>query len=109
MIYTSTSKVRGRAFEEILCVVTGNVVQTKHIGRDIMASLTSIVGGEIITYTEMLMESRLEVISRLVQSDLELDADAVVSRRFTTCAIMKNASEVLAYGNAVKLRSKEIR
>ncbi len=104
MIYTNTPDVPGREVEEILGIVTGNVVQTKHIGRDIMAGFKSIVGGEIVGYTEMLTEARHKAVSRLVESALELDADAVVNLRFTTSAIMSNASEILAYGTAVKLK-----
>lgn len=105
MIYTNTPDVPGREIEEILGVVTGNVVQSKHVGRDIMAGLKSIVGGEIVSYTEMMTEARHKAISRLVQSALELDADAVVNLRFTTSSIMSSASEILAYGTAVKLKS----
>lgn len=104
MIYTNTPSVPGREIEEILGIVTGNVVQTKHIGRDIMAGFKSIVGGEITGYTEMLTEARQKAISRMVESALEMDADAVVSLRFTTSSIMSNASEILAYGTAVKLK-----
>jgi len=103
MIYTNTPNVPGREILEILGVVTGNVVQSKHVGRDIMASLKSVVGGEIVSYTDMLTEARHKAISRLVSEALELDADAVVNLRFTTSAIMSNASEILAYGTAVKL------
>ncbi len=103
MIYSTTATIPQREIVEVLGVVTGNVVQTKHIGRDIAASLKSIVGGEIVGYTEMLTEARHRAISRMVESALELEADAVVSLRFTTSAIMSNASEILAYGTAVKL------
>ncbi len=103
MIYTTTQHVPGREIAEILGVVTGNVVQTKHIGRDIAAGLKSIVGGEIAGYTEMLTEARHRAISRMVEAALELDADAVVGLRFTTSAIMSNASEILVFGTAVKL------
>ncbi len=103
MIYTTTQHVPGREIAEILGVVTGNVVQTKHIGRDIAAGLKSIIGGEIASYTEMLTEARHRAISRMVEAALELDADAVVGLRFTTSAIMSNASEILAFGTAVKL------
>jgi uncharacterized protein YbjQ (UPF0145 family) len=104
MVYTNTSTVPGKEIDEILGIVTGNVVQTKHIGRDIMASFKSIIGGEIIGYTEMLTEARHKAISRMVEAALELDADAVVNLRFTTSSIMSNASEILAYGTAVKLK-----
>lgn len=104
MIYTNTESVPGREISEILGVVTGNVVQTKHIGKDLMAALKSVVGGEITSYTEMLTEARQKAISRMVTAAIEMDADAVVSLRFTTSSIMSNASEILAYGTAVKLR-----
>ncbi|MCW5960872.1 MAG: YbjQ family protein [Pyrinomonadaceae bacterium] len=104
MIYTNTPDVPGREIEEILGIVTGNVVQTKHVGKDIMAGLKSIVGGEISGYTEMLTEARYKAVSRMVENALELDADAVVNMRFTTSSIMSNASEILAYGTAVKLK-----
>jgi uncharacterized protein YbjQ (UPF0145 family) len=104
MVYTNTPTVPGREIDEILGIVTGNVVQTKHIGRDIMAGFKSVVGGEIISYTEMLTEARHKAISRMVSAALELDADAVVNLRFTTSSIMSNASEILAYGTAVKFK-----
>lgn len=103
MIYTNTESVPGREIVEILGVVTGNVVQSKHIGRDIMAGLKTIVGGEIRGYTEMLTDARDEAIRRLATAAAEKGADAVVSIRFTTSAIMQGSSEILAYGTAVKL------
>lgn len=103
MIYTNTPNVPGREISEVLGIVTGNVVQTKHVGNDIMASFRTLVGGEIVAYTDMLTEARHKAISRMVEAALELDADAIVSLRFTTSSIMKNASEILVYGTAVKL------
>ncbi len=104
MIYTNTPNVPGREISEVLGVVTGNVVQTKHLGNDILAGFKTIIGGEITAYTDMLTEARHKAISRMVESALEMDADAIVSLRFTTSSIMKNASEILAYGTAVKLK-----
>jgi len=104
MIYTNTPDVPGRAIEEILGVITGNVVQSKHVGRDIMAGLKTIVGGEIKSYTEMLTEARHTAINRLVQEALKLDADAIVNIRFATSSIMSGSAEILAYGTAVKLK-----
>lgn len=106
MIYTNTPDVPGQEITEILGIVTGNVVQTKHLGKDLMAGLKSLVGGEITAYTEMLTEARQKAISRLVAAAIEMDADAVVNLRFATSSIMSNASEILAYGTAVKLKSK---
>lgn len=104
MIYTTTPGVPGREIAEILGVVTGNVVQSKHVGKDIMAGLKSLVGGEITAYTEMLTEARQKAISRMVEEALKFDADAVVNLRFTTSSIMSNCSEILAYGTAVRLK-----
>ncbi|MGY8872771.1 MAG: heavy metal-binding domain-containing protein [Pseudomonadales bacterium] len=106
MIYSTTETIPGRDITEIVGVVTGSVVQAKHIGRDIMAGLKSIVGGEIRGYTEMLTDARDVAIQRLVASATEKGADAVVGIRFTTSAIMDGSSEILAFGTAVKLNNK---
>ena len=106
MVYTTTPDVPGREIVEILGVITGNVVQSKHIGRDIGAVLKTMVGGEIVSYTEMLTEARQTAINRLVQEANRLDADAVVNLRFATSSIMSGSAEILAYGTAVKLRKK---
>ena len=88
MIYSTTETIPGRDIIDSVGVVTGNVVQAKHIGRDIMAGLKSIVGGEIRGYTEMLNEARDIAITRLVESAQQKGADAIVGIRFTTSAIM---------------------
>ncbi len=103
MIYTTTESVPGFEIAETLGVVMGNVVQSKHIGRDIMAGLKTIIGGEIRGYTEMMTEARDEAIRRLVAAAEEKGADAVVGVRFTTSAIMEGSSEILVFGTAVKL------
>ena len=106
MVYTNTPDVPGSEIVEILGVITGNVVQSKHVGRDIAAALKTIVGGEIVSYTEMLTEARQTAINRLVQEANRLNADAVVNLRFATSSIMSGSAEILAYGTAVKLRKK---
>ncbi|WP_432455272.1 MULTISPECIES: heavy metal-binding domain-containing protein [unclassified Agarivorans] len=106
MIYSTTETIPGREIEVILGIVTGNVVQAKHIGRDIMAGLKSIVGGEIKGYTEMLSEARDLAVQRLVASAQQKDADAVVGIRFTTSAIMDGSSEIMVFGTAVKLKAE---
>ncbi|WP_042145316.1 MULTISPECIES: heavy metal-binding domain-containing protein [unclassified Pseudoalteromonas] len=105
MIYTTTETVPGKEIDQILGVVTGNVVQAKHIGRDIMAGLKNIVGGEIRGYTEMLTDARDIAVQRLVQNATEKGADAVVGIRFTTSAIMDGSSEIMVFGTAVKLKA----
>lgn len=104
MIFSTTPDVPGREISENLGVVAGNIVQSKHVGRDLMAGLKGIVGGEIAGYTEMLADARDKAIERMVDEAKKRDADAIVNIRFTTSAIMTNASEMLAYGTAVKLR-----
>ncbi|WP_444904672.1 heavy metal-binding domain-containing protein [Microbulbifer sp. CnH-101-E] len=104
MIYSTTEIVPGHEIKEILGVVTGNVVQSKHIGRDVMAGLKSIVGGEIRGYTEMLSEARNKALQRLIDSAQQKGADAVVGIRFSTSAIMEGSCEMMVFGTAVKLR-----
>nr|WP_275587949.1 heavy metal-binding domain-containing protein [Vibrio vulnificus] len=86
-------------------IVNGNVVQSKHIGRDIMAGLKGIVGGELKGYTEMLMEARNIAVERLIEDAVKLNADAIVGIRFTTSSVTDGASEILVFGTAVKLRT----
>ena len=105
MIYSTTESIPGSEIEEIVGVVTGNVVQAKHIGRDIMASLKSIIGGEIHGYTEMLTEARDIAVQRLVENAHEKGADAVVGIRFTTSSIMDVSCEIMVFGTAVKLKT----
>ncbi|WP_159821804.1 heavy metal-binding domain-containing protein [Colwellia sp. 20A7] len=104
MIYSTTEFIPGKEIAEIVGVVTGNVVQAKHIGRDIMAGLKNIVGGEIRGYTEMLTDARDIAIQRLIASAQEKEADAIVGIRFTTSAIMDGSSEIMVFGTAVKLK-----
>jgi len=103
MIFTTTETVPGKQIKSVVGVVTGNVVQSKHVGRDIMAGLKSIVGGELAGYTEMMSEARDTAIERLVSEATNLNADAIVGIRFTTSAVTDGASEIMAYGTAVTL------
>ncbi|EOV0861703.1 heavy metal-binding domain-containing protein [Vibrio parahaemolyticus] len=103
MIYTTTDTIPGKEIAEVRGVVTGNVVQSKHIGRDLMAGLKSIVGGEIRGYTEMMTEARDIAIQRMVEKANQKGADAIVGIRFTTSSIVDGSSEILAFGTAVKL------
>ncbi len=101
MIYTTTDTIPGKEIAEVRGVVTGNVVQSKHIGRDLMAGLKSIVGGEIRGYTEMMTEARDIAIQRMVEQANQKGADAIVGIRFTTSSIVDGSSEILAFGTAV--------
>lgn len=104
MLFTTTDSLPGYKIQSVLGVVTGNVVQSKHVGRDIMAGLKGIVGGELKGYTQMMSEARDKAIQRLVEEATQLDADAVVGIRFSTSSILAGSSELLAYGTAVKLQ-----
>ena len=84
-------------------IVRGSTIRAKHIGKDIMASLRNIVGGEVKEYTEMLTETRNESVQRMKREAAALGADAVVNLRFTTSQVMAGAAELLAYGTAVKI------
>ncbi|MCL1127951.1 heavy metal-binding domain-containing protein [Shewanella surugensis] len=107
MLYTTTETIPNKDIVEVLGVVMGNIVQSKHIGRDFMAGLKTIIGGEIRGYTEMLTESRNAAIERLIESAKSKGADAVVGVRFTTSSIMEGSAEIMAFGTAVKLINKQ--
>jgi len=104
MRLSTLDHIVGYEIVEDLGLVRANVVRAKHIGKDIVAGFKNIVGGEIKEYTEMMSESREIAISRMVKKAEELGADAVVNIRFMTSAIMGGASEIMAFGTAVKLK-----
>jgi len=104
MIVVNTETVPGHQVAEALGVVRGSTIRAKHIGRDIMASLRNIVGGEVKEYTEMLTETGNESVQRMKQEARALGADAVVNLRFSTSQVMAGAAELLAYGTAVRFR-----
>ncbi len=89
---------------EILGMVKGAIVQTKNVGRDFMAGMKTLVGGEIVGYTEMLNEARQIATKRMVDEAEALGADAVIGVRFGSSQVMQGAAEVLAYGTAIKFR-----
>lgn len=103
MLLTTTEQVMGREYE-ILGLVKGATIQSKHIGRDLGAGLKSIVGGELTGYTEMMEEAREVAMQRMVEDAKRMGADGIVGIRFSTSAIMQGAAEVMAYGTAVKLK-----
>jgi len=103
MILTTTEKIEGRKIEAVLGLVRGNTIRARHLGRDFLAGMRNIVGGEIKDYTRMLSDARDQAIRRMVREAEKLGADAVVCLRFTTSQTMSGAAEILAYGTAVKL------
>ena len=103
MILTNTESVAGYRVVETYGIVKGSTVRAKHVGRDFMAGIKSIVGGEISGYTEMLAEARTQAEERLLAEARQLGANAVVNVRYTTSAVMQGAAEMLAYGTAVRV------
>ena len=93
---------------EALGMVKGTIVQTKNVGRDFMAGMKTLVGGEIVGYTEMLNEARQIAVKRMVDEAKELGADAVIDVKYGSSQVMQGAAEVIAYGTAVKIVKGEI-
>ena len=103
MIVVNTEFVPNKKIKEIKGLVQGNTVRAKHVGRDIVAGLKNIVGGELKGYTELLVESRREALTRMLAQAAELGANAVVNVRFATSSITSGAAELYVYGTAVIL------
>ncbi|MBP5662446.1 MAG: YbjQ family protein [Clostridia bacterium] len=101
MFIVNTDYIEGKKFE-MLGLVKGSTIQSKHIGKDIGASFKTIIGGELKGYTEMMEEARTIATKRMTEEAQALGADAIVNVRFATSAIMQGAAEVIAYGTAVK-------
>jgi uncharacterized protein YbjQ (UPF0145 family) len=97
----NTESIPGQAYE-VISIVKGSVIQSKHLGRDIMNMLKSLVGGELRGYSEMLNEARAIATKRMVEEAARINADAVVNVRYTTSAVMQGAAEILVYGTAVR-------
>ena len=104
MLLVTTEEIKGKTIGETLGVVKGEVVQSKNIGRDFMAGMKTLVGGEIVGYTEMIREARQIATKRMVDEAEKLGADAVVGVRYGSSAVMQGAAEIIVYGPAVKLK-----
>lgn len=107
MILATNDSLAGYRITETLGLVRGNTIRARHIGRDIMALLKNIVGGEIHEYTKLMSESREQSLDRMTADAERLGADAILSVRFTTSMLMGGAAELLAYGTAVKIEKTE--
>lgn len=103
MILTTTETIPGKEWE-LLALVKGSTVHSKNIGKDLMAGLKTLVGGELLSYTEMMDEARAIATKRMVDEAATLGADAIIGIRYTSSAIMQGASEIMAYGTAVKIK-----
>ncbi|MCQ2542451.1 MAG: YbjQ family protein [Lachnospiraceae bacterium] len=101
MILVNTDYISGKELE-MLGLVKGSTIQSKNVGRDILQSFKTIVGGELASYTEMMNEARAIATKRMVSEAKSLGADAVINVRYTSSAVMQGAAEVMAYGTAVK-------
>jgi uncharacterized protein YbjQ (UPF0145 family) len=101
MLLSTTETIEGMKIVRQMGLVRGNTIRARHIGRDIMAGLRNIVGGEITDYTKMMAESREQALDRMIEDAQNLGANAIVGIKFTTSMIMSMASEILAYGTAV--------
>ncbi len=107
MKLVSIDQIPGEEIVETLGMVKGQIVQSKNLGRDFMAGMKTIVGGEIKGYTEMIKEARQIATKRMVDEAEALGADAVVGVRYGSSTVMSGAAEIIAYGTAVKLKTKK--
>ena len=103
MLLVTINHLPGKEFE-VLGMVKGTVVQSKHFGKDFMAGMKTLVGGEIVGYTEMLVEARQIATKRMVDEATAIGADAIIGVTYGSSAVMQGAAEVIAYGTAVKFR-----
>ena len=106
MLITTQDEFADYAITETLGMVKGNTIRARHVGKDILAGLRTLVGGEITEYTKMLAESREQSIDRMIADAESKGADGIVCVRFTTSAVMQGSAELFAYGTAVKLQKK---
>jgi uncharacterized protein YbjQ (UPF0145 family) len=103
MIITTQDKIENKNITAVLGFVSGQSIRARHIGKDIIAGLRNLVGGEIIEYSKLMAESREQAMDRMKSQAEELNADAIVGIRFTTSMLQAGASEIFIYGTAVRL------
>jgi uncharacterized protein YbjQ (UPF0145 family) len=106
MIVVTTEEVPGRRITQAVGLVRGNTIRARHVGRDVLAKLRNLAGGEVGEYTKLMAESREQAIDRMVNEAERLGADAIVGVRFTTAMVMTVAAEILCFGTAVKLEPR---
>ena len=107
MIITTTDSIEGKPTVEVLGMVKGSTIRARHVGRDFMAGIRNLIGGEVTEYTTLLAQSREEAVIRMVGRAEDLGANAVVGTRFMTSMVMGGAAEMLAYGTAVIVKECE--
>lgn len=103
MLLVNIDYIPGKEFE-VIGLVKGSMIQTKHLGNDIANSFKTLVGGELTSYTEMMNEARATATARMVKEAENLGADAILNIRYSSSAVMQGAAEVMAYGTAVKYK-----
>ena len=106
MIIVNTDFIVGKEITQTIGMARGSTIQAKNIGKDILAVLRNVVGGELTEYSKMLEEAREKAINRMVDDAEKMGADAVINVRFMTSMVMAGSAEILAYGTAVKLSDK---
>ncbi len=102
MIVVTTEQIAGKRITETLGLVKGSTIRARHMGRDIVAGLRGIVGGEITEYTVMLAQAREDALHRMIEQAEKMGANAIVGAKFVTSMVMSGAAEMVAYGTAVK-------
>jgi uncharacterized protein YbjQ (UPF0145 family) len=104
MIISTNNEIAGKEIVETLGIVKGEMVQSKNIGKDLLAGVKNIVGGELTGYTKMISEARKVATDRMIEEAKNLGADAIVTVRYGSSGVAQNAAEIIAYGTAVKLK-----
>jgi len=104
MIITTAEQIEDKTITRTIGLVKGSTIRARHLGRDLMAGLRGVVGGEITEYTKMMAEAREEALQRMIEDAEKAGANAIVGMRLATSMVMQNAAEVLAYGTAVILK-----
>jgi len=103
LIVVTTEQIEGKKVTETLGLVKGSTIRARHVGRDIMAGLRNVVGGEVKDYTVMLAQAREEALGRMIEQAEKMGANAIICTRFVTSMVMSGAAEMVAYGTAVKV------
>ena len=103
MILTNVESIPGKTIVEHFGLVSGSTVRAKHVGKDILAGLKNIIGGELKSYTELLQESRLQSTNRMIKQAQQLGANAIVNVRYATSSVAQGAAELYVYGTAVRI------
>jgi len=101
MIISTTETITGKKIKKTLGLVTGNTVRARHFGKDIVAGLRNLVGGEVHEYTKLMAEAREQALDRLIVQAEQMGANAILSVRFSTAMVMQNVAEIVAFGTAV--------